>query len=136
MMVTARSISSSATVSGGAMRRQLAWPPVPPRTRSMESPQRWHSSVRAKPRASAGSRVPRSSTSLEPAHPTPVVDRPVPPPQHVYVEAEVVTSALEPRRGELSDAGWFQADALPGDCSDSVDVAADAGWLERSVRWS
>jgi 8-oxo-dGTP pyrophosphatase MutT (NUDIX family) len=53
-----------------------------------------------------------------------------------YVEAEVGTPALKPRRGELSEAGWFRADALPGDCSDSVDVAADAGWLERSVRWS
>jgi 8-oxo-dGTP pyrophosphatase MutT (NUDIX family) len=53
-----------------------------------------------------------------------------------YIEAEVVTPALKPRRGELSDAGWFEAGALPGDCGDSVDVAAHAGWLERSPRLS
>jgi 8-oxo-dGTP pyrophosphatase MutT (NUDIX family) len=53
-----------------------------------------------------------------------------------YVEAEICTSALKPRRGELSDAGWFDAGALPDDCSDSVGVAARAGWLERSPRLS
>jgi 8-oxo-dGTP pyrophosphatase MutT (NUDIX family) len=53
-----------------------------------------------------------------------------------YVEAEVDAPALKPRRGELSDAGWFEADTLPDDCSDSVDVAAHAGWLERSPRLS
>jgi 8-oxo-dGTP pyrophosphatase MutT (NUDIX family) len=48
-----------------------------------------------------------------------------------YVEGEVATTVLQPRRGELSDAGWFPAGALPDDCSDSVDVAANAGWLQR-----
>ena len=44
MIVAARSISSSLTVSGGAIRRQLACPPVPPRTRLIDRPRRWHSS--------------------------------------------------------------------------------------------
>jgi len=51
-----------------------------------------------------------------------------------YVEGEVATTVLKPRRGELSDAGWFGAGALPDDCSDSVDVAANAGWLQRYQR--
>jgi 8-oxo-dGTP pyrophosphatase MutT (NUDIX family) len=51
-----------------------------------------------------------------------------------YVEAEVPTPALKPRSGELSDAGWFEPAALPDDYSDSVDVAARAGWLERTPR--
>jgi 8-oxo-dGTP pyrophosphatase MutT (NUDIX family) len=46
-----------------------------------------------------------------------------------YIEAQVVTRTLRPRRGELSDAGWFRVSALPPDRSDNVDVAADAGWL-------
>jgi 8-oxo-dGTP pyrophosphatase MutT (NUDIX family) len=46
-----------------------------------------------------------------------------------YVEAQVISTTLRPRRGELSDARWFRASALPTDHSDNVDVAADAGWL-------
>jgi hypothetical protein len=62
----ARSISSSEIVSGGAMRKQLAAPPVPPRTRLTDSPRRSHSSVSASPIASAGRRLSRSSTSSRP----------------------------------------------------------------------
>ena len=48
------------------MRRQLADPALWPRTRFIESPQRRHSSVRARPSVSAGARVSRSSTSSTP----------------------------------------------------------------------
>jgi 8-oxo-dGTP pyrophosphatase MutT (NUDIX family) len=46
-----------------------------------------------------------------------------------YVAGEVSTAVLEPRPGELLAAAWFPADALPPDRSDSVDVAAAAGFL-------
>jgi 8-oxo-dGTP pyrophosphatase MutT (NUDIX family) len=46
-----------------------------------------------------------------------------------YVRAEVSVPPLEPRLGELSDAKWFYIDALPEDRSDSLDVAAHAGFL-------
>ena len=46
-----------------------------------------------------------------------------------YIEGEVETADLDPRRGELSDARWFEAGAFPDDRSDSLDVAATAGWL-------
>jgi len=51
-----------------------------------------------------------------------------------YIEAEVATATLQPRGGELSDARWFRASALPTDRSDNVDVAAHAGWLPDSAR--
>ena len=46
-----------------------------------------------------------------------------------YLRGEVETADVDPRRGELSDARWFEAGAFPDDRSDSVDVAATAGWL-------
>jgi 8-oxo-dGTP pyrophosphatase MutT (NUDIX family) len=46
-----------------------------------------------------------------------------------YVETEVGTPALQMRAGELLDARWFPAAELPDDRSDSVDFAAEAGWL-------
>jgi 8-oxo-dGTP pyrophosphatase MutT (NUDIX family) len=46
-----------------------------------------------------------------------------------YVEGEASTATLAPRGGELADAGWFSAGALPDDCSESVDIAVRAGWL-------
>lgn len=51
-----------------------------------------------------------------------------------YVEAQLVTAALTPRGGELSDARWFRLGALPPDRSDNVDVAAGAGWLPETGR--
>jgi 8-oxo-dGTP pyrophosphatase MutT (NUDIX family) len=47
-----------------------------------------------------------------------------------YVRADVSAPALEPRRGELSDADWFPTTALPDERSENVDVAARAGWLD------
>lgn len=46
-----------------------------------------------------------------------------------YLQGEVETADIHPRRGELSDARWFEPDALPEDRSVSLDVAANAGWL-------
>jgi hypothetical protein len=46
-----------------------------------------------------------------------------------YLQGEVETAVVDPRRGELSDARWFEAGALPGDRSESLDVAASVGWL-------
>jgi 8-oxo-dGTP pyrophosphatase MutT (NUDIX family) len=46
-----------------------------------------------------------------------------------YFEGELETADIEPRRGELSDACWFEASAFPDDRSDSLDVAAAAGLL-------
>jgi len=46
-----------------------------------------------------------------------------------YIKADVTTPKLEPRPGELSNAKWFSTNALPDDRSDSVDVAAHAGFL-------
>jgi 8-oxo-dGTP pyrophosphatase MutT (NUDIX family) len=50
-----------------------------------------------------------------------------------YVRADISSPELEPRRGELSDAKWFPTTALPEDRSNSVDVAADAGWLSAAA---
>lgn len=50
----------------------------------------------------------------------------------LYLRGEVETADVDPRRGELSDARWFEAGAFPDDRSDSLDVAATAGWLESS----
>jgi len=47
----------------------------------------------------------------------------------VYVQGEVESADIDPRRGELSDARWFEAGVFPDDRSDSLDVAANAGWL-------
>jgi 8-oxo-dGTP pyrophosphatase MutT (NUDIX family) len=47
-----------------------------------------------------------------------------------YVQGEVETAAINPRRGELSDARWFEAGPLPDDRSDTLDVAVSAGWLD------
>jgi 8-oxo-dGTP pyrophosphatase MutT (NUDIX family) len=46
-----------------------------------------------------------------------------------YVEAQLAAATMCPRVGELSDARWFPASALPADRSDDLDVAAGAGWL-------
>jgi hypothetical protein len=46
-----------------------------------------------------------------------------------YLEGEVQGVDIDPRPGELSDARWFEPTALPDDRSDSLDVAASAGWL-------
>jgi 8-oxo-dGTP pyrophosphatase MutT (NUDIX family) len=52
-----------------------------------------------------------------------------------YVEGEVSAPELDPRRGELVDAGWFRPGALPEDRSDSLNFATAAGWLApRGVR--
>ena len=65
-MSAARSISSSEIVSGGAIRMQFGAPPLPPRTRLIDSPRSSHSAVSAGPSACAGLRVSRSSTSSSP----------------------------------------------------------------------
>jgi len=52
----------------------------------------------------------------------------------LYVGADVTTSKLEPRPGELDDAKWFSTNALPDDRSDSMDVAAHAGFLTATTR--
>jgi len=44
-----------------------------------------------------------------------------------YLQGEVETAELHPRRGELSDARWFHTNALPHERADSVEVAASAG---------
>ena len=46
-----------------------------------------------------------------------------------YIQSEVETADINPRPGELSDARWFEVDAFPEGCSDSLDHAAAAGWL-------
>jgi 8-oxo-dGTP pyrophosphatase MutT (NUDIX family) len=46
-----------------------------------------------------------------------------------YIHGEVETADIDPRRGELSDARWFEGGSFPDDRSDSLDVAATAGWL-------
>jgi 8-oxo-dGTP pyrophosphatase MutT (NUDIX family) len=51
-----------------------------------------------------------------------------------YVEAVASGARLAPRGGELDDARWFPADALPDDRSDSVDAVAEAGWLAPGAR--
>src|SRR5207245_6442334 len=61
---TAVSISASVTVSGGAMRKQLAWGPL--RTMFIDRPRRRHSAVTSAPSALAGVRLARSSTSSSP----------------------------------------------------------------------
>ena len=47
-----------------------------------------------------------------------------------YLQGSVESSAVAPRPGEISEARWFDAGALPADRSDSLDAAADAGWLD------
>jgi ADP-ribose pyrophosphatase YjhB (NUDIX family) len=44
-----------------------------------------------------------------------------------YLQGDVATAAAHPRPGELSDARWFEK--LPHDRSESLDLAAEAGWL-------
>ena len=46
-----------------------------------------------------------------------------------YIQGEVESADIELRRGELVDARWFEAGAFPDDRSDSLDLAATAGWL-------
>ena len=46
-----------------------------------------------------------------------------------YLQGDVATAAAHPRPGELSDAGWFEIGSLPHDRSESLDLAAEAGWL-------
>jgi isopentenyldiphosphate isomerase len=46
-----------------------------------------------------------------------------------YIYGQVETTDLDPRPGEISQARWFDSDAFPEDRSDSLDVAAAAGWL-------
>jgi ADP-ribose pyrophosphatase YjhB (NUDIX family) len=46
-----------------------------------------------------------------------------------YLQGEVATAAAHPRPGELSDAGWFEIGSLPHDRAESLDLAAEAGWL-------
>ena len=46
-----------------------------------------------------------------------------------YFQGEVETADIDVRRGELSDACWFEGGAFPHDRSDSLDVAAAAGLL-------
>jgi len=49
-----------------------------------------------------------------------------------YLQSEVETATnVYLRRGELSDAGWFEVGAFPEDRSDSLDFAANSGWLDR-----
>ncbi len=47
-----------------------------------------------------------------------------------YLQGEVATPVVAPRPGEISEARWVNAEELPDDRSDSLDVAADAGWLD------
>jgi 8-oxo-dGTP pyrophosphatase MutT (NUDIX family) len=52
-----------------------------------------------------------------------------------YIEAQVVTATLRPRRGELSDARWFRVSALPADRSDtSTSPQTPAGCDDGSAR--
>lgn len=50
-----------------------------------------------------------------------------------YIHGEVETTNIDPRRGEISDARWFEAGAFPDERSTSLDVAATAGWLDVSA---
>jgi hypothetical protein len=47
-----------------------------------------------------------------------------------YLQGEVETAVINPRRGELTDARWFEAGPLPEDRSDTLDTAASAGLLD------
>lgn len=50
-----------------------------------------------------------------------------------YVHGEAETTEIRLRHGELSDARWFQVGEFPDDRSESLDVAARAGWLGDAV---
>jgi 8-oxo-dGTP pyrophosphatase MutT (NUDIX family) len=47
-----------------------------------------------------------------------------------YVQGHVQTVTLTPRQGEIADADWFEAGALPDERSDSVHIAAGNSWLQ------
>jgi 8-oxo-dGTP pyrophosphatase MutT (NUDIX family) len=47
----------------------------------------------------------------------------------LYLQGDVSTAAADPRPGELSHARWFEIGSLPNDRSESLDLAAEAGWL-------
>jgi len=40
-----------------------------------------------------------------------------------YLQGEIETPEVHPRRGELSDARWFKVGAFPDNLSDGLDVA-------------
>ena len=46
-----------------------------------------------------------------------------------YLQGEVQTADIVPRGGEISDARWFEAGEFPEDRSESLDLAARAGYL-------
>jgi hypothetical protein len=51
-----------------------------------------------------------------------------------FLHGEVEAPDINPRRGELSEAGWFAVGAFPDDRSETLDLASSAGWLELGGR--